>query len=131
MDKIIALKHLQISIRYVRHLVSELADLVTESIEALENGKAGKPAAVNITIPNTGWLSDNMPDYPKYYDFAVNGVTAQDKAALLITPNFMGAAIAAGFCPVCETLVGKIRFRAVNVPAVAIVAQYWLDKGKE
>jgi hypothetical protein len=43
----------------------------------------------------------------------------------------MDAAKACGLCPASQTLAGKIRVRATTVPTAAIVAEYWIENGKE
>lgn len=82
-----------------------------------------------ITIPTSGWGSDSTATYPKYYDIAVTGVTANDRASVDIAPASIGAAIACAMCPATETLAGKIRIRAASIPGTAMNANYWIEKG--
>lgn len=86
-------------------------------------------SATSVTIPKTGWGSDSTATYPKYYDIAVSGVTASDRANVDIAPAALSTAAACGLCPTCETLAGKIRLRAVKVPAASMAATYWVEKG--
>lgn len=90
-----------------------------------------KGAATPVTIPMTGWNSDNNANYPKYYDIAVTGLTANDRAEITIAPSSMGTAISCGLCPTNETLAGKIRVRSTSIPTAAIAAEYWIEDGKE
>ena len=83
----------------------------------------------SVTIPKTGWNSDSTAKYPKYYDIAVTGVTASDRANVDIAPAALGTAEDCGLCPACETLAGKIRLRAVSVPTETMTATYWIQKG--
>ena len=107
--------------------VAEMARLTAAELA----GKQDKPAAVPVTIPATGWGSDSTAGYPKYYDISAGGVTARDRAEIVIAPAGLSAAQDCGLCPVCETLAENIRVRAERVPAAAIAAAYWLEQGKE
>ena len=93
-------------------LVGELATTVTEAMNEMNEVKADKPDSAAVTIP-------------------VEGVTANDRATVVIAPGSMAAAIACAMCPSCETVTGAIRIRAGSAPSTAISAEYWLDQGKE
>jgi len=80
------------------------------------------------TIPTSGWSSDSTAGFPCYYDLAVRGVTADDRADVLIPAAGASAAAACGLCPATETLAGKIRLRAASAPTSAISAMYWISK---
>lgn len=126
--------------------VSALAQATAASIEEIEGILGEKQDAVNavpFTIPATGWASEeidesgedegmeDMHEYSYYYDLAVDGITARDRADVTISPGSVAAATACGLCPATETLAGKIRLRSVNKPSEDIVAEYWLCSGKE
>ena len=96
---------------------------------ALADSKQGKPLKGSFTIPASGWSTDSTTGYTRYYDIAVPGVTANDRADIIIAPGSVNAAAACGFCPVSETLAGKVRIRASAVPTAAISAEYWIEKG--
>lgn len=102
---------------------------VAQSADSLASGKQSKPLTGSVTIPITGWGSDSTADYPKYYDIAVTGVTASDRASVDIGSASLVAAVACGMFQTCETLAGKIRLRAAGVPAAALTANYWIEKG--
>lgn len=114
-----------------------------ERLDDLETGKADKVSPVSITIPAEGWASEEIEDtgedgeeeistsYPYYYDLAVTGVTAKDRADITIARGSLDAAVNCGLCPTSETLEGKIRLRAVSVPTEEMAAEYWLQSGKE
>ena len=113
-------------------LVGELATTVTEAMNEMNEVKADKPDYAAVTIPTTGWQEDeSVAAYPVYSDSVVDGVTANDRATVVIAPGSMAAAIACAMCPSCETVVGAIRIRAGSAPSTAISAEYWLDQGKE
>lgn len=135
MSKITVLEHLKACAEearaYAGGLVAKLAKTATEAIEELERAKADKAQRVAITIPATGWANDSSGDYPHYYDVAAEGVTANDRAAITIAPGSLGTAKTCGLCATNETMAGKIRVRAIQVPAEAISAEFWIEDGKE
>lgn len=135
MSKITVFEHLKACAEeardYAGGLVAKLAKTATEAIEELEQAKADKAQSVAITIPATGWASDSGGDYPHYYDIAAEGVTANDRAAITIAPGSLGTAKTCGLCATNETMAGKIRVRAINIPAEAISAEFWIEDGKE
>ncbi len=135
MSKITVFEHLRACAEeardYAGGLVAKLAKTATEAIEELERAKADKAQSVAITIPATGWASDSGGDYPHYYDIAAEGVTANDRAAITIAPGSLGTAKTCGLCATNETMAGKIRVRAIQVPAEAISAEFWIEDGKE
>lgn len=114
--------------------VSALAQATAESVEEIEgilNEKQDASVPVPITIPATGWGGDSTSGWPKYYDIAVSGVTANDYAAVTLSPAGLITAAACNLCPACETLAGKVRIRAEKVPAAAIAAQCRIEKGAQ
>lgn len=135
MSKITVFEHLKACAEeardYAGGLVAKLAKTATEAIEELEQAKADKAQSVAITIPAAGWASDSGGDYPHYYDIAAEGVTANDRAAITIAPGSLGTAKTCGLCATNETMAGKIRVRAIQVPAEAISAEFWIEDGKE
>lgn len=135
MSKITVFEHLKACAEeardYAGGLVAKLAKTATEAIEELEQAKADKAQSVAITIPATGWASDSGGDYPHYYDIAAEGVTANDRAAITIAPGSLGTAKTCGLCATNETMAGKIRVRAINIPSEAISAEFWIEDGKE
>lgn len=96
---------------------------------AINSIPSGVDISASVTIRTTGWGSDSTAVYPKYYDIAVSGVTEKDWACVDISPAALSTAAACGLCPACETLAGKIRLRAVSVPAESMAANYWIEKG--
>lgn len=106
----------------------DLAALTAEDVGAASESHT-HISATPVTIPKTGWGSDSTATYPKYYDIAVSGVAASDRANVDIAPTALSTAAACGLCPTCETLAGKIRLRAVRVPAASMAATYWIEKG--
>ena len=135
MSKITVFEHLRACAEeardYAGGLVAKLAKTATEAIEELEQAKADRAQSVAVTIPATGWQSETGGDYPHYYDIAAEGVTASDRAEITIAPGSLGTAKACGLCATNETMAGKIRVRAINIPSEAISAEFWIEDGKE
>ena len=117
--------------------IQGLADRTTQtfsevdaSLASMDSGKLDKTNAVAVSIPASGWGSDtSVAAYPKYYDLAVTGITAKDRASVYIAPTSIQTAKSSGICPTCETLAGKIRIRSAQIPSAAIAVQYWVEKG--
>lgn len=117
---------------FINGMIGQLAGMVTDGLEELEEIKADKAQAVSITIPAEGWGNEtSVANYPNYYDVQATGVTAADRASVTIAPNSQETAIACGLCPTNETLAGKIRIRAASIPKQSMAAEYWIEQGKE
>lgn len=101
-------------------------------LQTMNAEKLDKPEAVSFSIPASGWQADeNATEYPQFYELVVAGVTAKDRASIVLAPSSVAAAVACGLCPTCETLAGKIKIRSTAVPTAAIAGAYWVDTGKE
>ena len=104
--------------------IAELAQTVSNLLEEVDKVKADKPEYIDITIPATGWKTDNtVPGYTHYLDIPVEGLTADDKVDVRVAPASKAVADAARFTAT-ESLAGVLRLRAANVPSAAITAQY-------
>lgn len=116
---------------YTASHISELAQATTELFEEVDAVKLDKPQAVAVSIPTTGWQTDEAEDaaYPLYCDISVSGLTPVDIADVRIAPGSQPAAIACGLCATSETLAGVIRLRAASAPAEALAAEYVITKG--
>ena len=116
---------------YTASHISELAQATTELFEEVDAVKLDKPQAVAVSIPATGWQTDEAEDaaYPLYCDISVPGLAPVDIADVRIAPGSQPAAIACGLCATSETLAGVIRLRAVSAPTEALAAEYVITKG--
>lgn len=116
---------------YTASHISELAQATTELFEEVDAVKLDKPQAVAVSIPATGWQTDEAEDaaYPLYCDISVSGLAPVDIADVRIAPGSQPAAIACGLCATSETLAGMIRLRAVSAPTEALAAEYVITKG--
>ena len=127
--KMTTIGQMKTALGQLKNLMAQVTRAAVQDIAALDGRKQDKATAGSVTIPATGWGSDSTAGYPKYYDLAVSGVTASDRAELTLAPAALSTATACGLCPTCETLAGKVRLRAASVPAVAMAANYWIEKG--
>ena len=116
---------------YTASHISELAQATTELFEEVDAVKLDKPQAVAVSIPATGWQTDEAEDaaYPLDCDISVSGLAPVDIADVRIAPGSQPAAIACGLCATSETLAGVIRLRAASAPAEALAAEYVITKG--
>lgn len=107
--------------------IAELSNLMATGL----TGKQDRAKAVYCSIPANGWGKDGTAAYPNYYDLPAVGVTARDRVEIILSPSSLRTAAACGLCQTCESLAGKVRLRSVSVPTAAIVAEYWIEQGKE
>lgn len=116
---------------YTASHISELAQATTQLFEEVDAVKLDKPQAVAVSIPATGWQTDEAEDaaYPLYCDISVSGLAPVDIADVRIAPGSQPAAIACGLCATSETLAGVIRLRAASAPTEALAAEYVITKG--
>ncbi len=127
---VVAFNHLKSLALKVKAEIAEVANAAADALEELEAQKPDKAQEVSATIPATGWSADTNA-YPQYYDFTAAGVTAADDVRVFLDPASVSAAVACGLCPTVETQDGKLRFRALQVPASAISVKYRIQEGKE
>lgn len=118
--------------KYAAGLVSELSDATLEAMQEMDNAKADKISAVAVTISTDGWVEDKTwKDYPLRYDITTTGMTAADRADVILSPGSLRAATECGVCQTCETQEGKIRIWARTAPAEALTAEYRIIQGEK
>ena len=127
---VVTLDHLKELALKARSEIAEVASAVADALEEMDAQKPDKSQEVSATIPAAGWSTDTNA-YPHYYDLTAAGVTALDEVRVNPDPASAHDMTACGFCPTCETLNGKIRFRAQAAPAAAISVRYRIQQGKE
>ncbi len=90
-----------------------------------------KPKINAVTISVSGWSYNNneTSDYKYYYDIPAAGVTTNHIAEVNFAPVSVDIAADAEVCPTNQTLAGKIRLRAKNVPSYALTAEYHVIEG--
>ena len=115
--------------QYAGGHVAALAQAVADAMEEMDTAKADKPQHIDLTLPTTGWQTDNtVPGYTHYLDIPVAGLTANDRAEVDVAPASKAVADAARFTAT-ESLAGVLRLRAANVPSAVITAQYHISAG--
>lgn len=107
--------------------LAAFAELVTEGL----CGKRDNALCASCVLPIAGWVRDGHDGYPYRLDVLVEGITARDRADVILEPSSQGTALKCALCPSCETLDGCIRFWAARIPAADIAAEYWIEKGRE
>lgn len=127
---VVTLDHLKSLALQAKSEIAEVASAAADALEEMDAQKPDKSQEVSATIPATGWSADTNA-YPQYYDFTAAGVTAADDVRVNPDPASVAVMVACGFCPTCEMLDGKIRFRALQIPASAISVRYRIQQGKE
>lgn len=113
-------------IKQCNTVVSELANATADSIDEVDDilhEKQDIMAAVSFKIPVDGWGEDDS--YPGYFycDIPIAGLLVTDIVDVTVLPEFYDVAGAAGFIAT-ESLNGKLRLRAANIPVDEISAQY-------
>lgn len=88
-----------------------------------------KISSAALTIPVEGWINDNETPFNLFYDFEVDGLTADDVINISIAPNHQGLCVDCGLCPTCEILDSKLRIRSKAFPTAEISAEYYILKG--
>lgn len=86
-----------------------------------EHGGGGGVAAVEITIPADGWMSDTASAYPYRADVTVPMARESAVPVVAIHDSSMKAAESAGMCSAAEAYDGKMRFWADKIPAEDII----------
>ena len=86
-----------------------------------------RPQDVNFTIPVNDWTFDNE----KYYaDINISGLTANDTAEIYFNKASETVIANADLSEVGETLSGKIRLYAENIPADSVSGIASITKGE-
>lgn len=77
-----------------------------------------------LTIPATGWQTDDSVSYPYYIDLSITGIKESDCIGVTVSPDDYDAAKAACFT-ITETKNGILKLRARNIPTKALRASYY------
>lgn len=116
---------------YTDSLISETAKETIKAIKEMDRAKVDKISAVAVTISTDGWVEDETwEDYPLRYDITAAGVTAADRADVILSPGSLSAAAECGICQTCETQNGKIRIWAKKAPGERLTAEYQVIQGE-
>lgn len=117
--------------QYTAGLVSELSAATLEAMKEMDNAKVDKISAVAVTISTDGWVEDETwEEYPLRHDITAAGVTAADRADVILSPGSLTAAAECGICQTCETQNGKICIWAKKAPGESLTAEYQIIQGE-
>ena len=84
-----------------------------------------------FTIAASAWQKDTAEtsEFVYYVDIAVSGLTANDYAEVNFDRTSQSIATEANICSSGETMAGKIRIYAENIPTDALSGEYLITKG--
>ena len=129
-NKLTALGQLRTSMAqaktWTQNQVADVAQAAAEAVEEMGQTKADKAVTGRVTIPAEGWEKMVGDVYVRRYDIPVSGVTAQDRADLVLAPASIRIAAACGLCPTVETVAGGLRLLAQAAPGAEMTAEYRL-----
>lgn len=108
--------------------VADVAQAAAAAVEEMGQTKADKAVTGTVTIPAAGWEKLAGDVYVRSYDIPVSGVTAQDRADLVLAPASISIAATCGLCPTVETVAGGLRLLAGAAPGADMTAEYRLYK---
>lgn len=84
-----------------------------------------------FTIATSAWHRNaaETSEFVYYADITVNGLTANDYAEVNFTRASQSVLSEANLCPTGDTMAGKIRLYAENVPSASVSGEYLITKG--
>lgn len=100
---------------------TRLEEVAQIAEEAAEHGSASV-LTIGIFVPSDGWEASTVGDYPYFADITNETITAEMTPQLIFSAEHAKAAQNAGIGEACETLDGKLRIYAMEIPAAAIPA---------
>ena len=126
-----------ISLKLPATIKATLHGNATSSTKALQDAAGNvitakympKITTAAFKIPIDGWLNDEETPFNRYFDFEVEGLTADDDVNISIAPNHQGLCVDCGLCPTCEIFSGKLRIRSKEIPTAEISAECYILKG--
>lgn len=102
---------------------------IKTAIGATEGTDGDTDRWIEGTAPDGDGGADLQDIYPYYYDLTATEVTANDKVDIVIAPKSLSVASKCGMCPTNESLSGKIRVWASQVPTASINIEYKISNG--
>lgn len=111
--------------------ISRIASELVTFMNNVETAINDRPLQTAFTLTTSSWstLANDPDGYTKYYDLAVTDLTPDDLPLVNIDLSSMEVAIRAELSPVCVSMNGAIRFKAMSVPESNITGQYWICAG--
>ena len=111
--------------------VSRIASELVTFMNNVETAINDRPLQTAFTLTTRGWntWANDSDGYTQYYDLAVTDLTPDDLPLVNIDLSCMEVAVRAELSPVCVSMNGAIRFKAMSVPESNITGQYWICAG--
>lgn len=117
--------------KYAASLASELSNATLEAMQEMDRAKVDRLSSVSVIIKADGWVKDETwEEYPLRHDITAAGVTAADRADVILSPGSLTAAAECGICQTCETQNGKICIWAKKAPGESLTAEYQIIQGE-
>ena len=100
-------------------------------IAELDDKYVARATPTSFSIPISAWHKDNSEtsEFVYYADITVSGLTVNDYAEVNFTRGSQSIATEANICSSGETMAGKIRIYAENIPEDTISGEYLVTKG--
>lgn len=97
------------------------------------NTRVPCPTPTAFTLAVSAWMenSSETSEFVYYADIEVSGLTANDYAEVNFTRTSQSVIANADLCPSGDTMSGKIRIYAKNVPATSVSGEYVVTKGAD
>lgn len=91
------------------------------------------PTPTAFTLATSAWVknSSETSEFIYYADITVSGLTANDYAEVNFTRTSQSVIANADLCPSGDTMSGRIRIYAKNVPATSVSGEYVVTKGAD
>lgn len=120
-------------------MANKLKEFHDEVVEHMKNCGGGsdntayvpRTTSTAFSIATSAWKKDNAEtsEFVYYADITVGGLTANDYAEVNFNRTSQSVATEANICASGETMTGKIRIYAENIPTATISGEYLVTKG--
>ena len=113
-------------------LLSQATNQSVREIMAALN--SDRPSATAFSVAANSWKANEEEDTSSSFayacDIAIEGLTAEELAFVMVAPASSTAARQCGIGTVCRTLGGALRLYAKRVPSESIAGDYWIINGR-
>ena len=110
---------------YLKQKAEQQAERIEEVAQIAEDAASHGSSSVltvDIVVPNDGWEASTVGEYLYFADITNETITQEMTPKLIFSVDNLKAAQNAGIGEVCETLEGKLRIYAMEIPTAAIPA---------
>lgn len=100
-------------------------------LDGIENTYVPRTSPTAFSIPVNSWTKNSAEtsEFVYFADITVSGLSANDYAAIDFDRASQSVVADANICASGETLSGKIRLYAEEIPESAISGEYFITKG--